>query len=224
MEAIPWGFRASASTTVHHGIICCGGVSQDFGKVPKCVPTAVGVTTWWCVHLVHILSTRMLSNTIDMFMRRASASTTVHGINWCGGVNQDFGKVPKCVPTAFDVTAWWWLWVHLHIHSTWMLSNTIDMFMYVVDVEAISCGFKASTTAPWNHLLWRCEPGFWQSPIMFANCCWCNNIMVSSSSHTQHMNVLKHIGYVRWWIWKLIQVVLEPLSVHHGIICCGGVP
>jgi hypothetical protein len=45
VEAIPCGFRASASTTVHHGDICCGGVNQEFGKVPKCVPTAVGVTT-----------------------------------------------------------------------------------------------------------------------------------------------------------------------------------
>jgi hypothetical protein len=25
-------------------IICCGGVNQNFGKVPKCVPAAVDVT------------------------------------------------------------------------------------------------------------------------------------------------------------------------------------
>jgi hypothetical protein len=44
VEAISCGCRASASTTVHHGIVCCGGVNQDFGKVPKSAQTAIDVT------------------------------------------------------------------------------------------------------------------------------------------------------------------------------------
>ena len=81
------------------------------------------------------------------------ASITVPWHHLCTDKWHSFNCLPKSGPTRLVVTVWWLL--HTPIHSICRLS--ITLYIFGVDVGDISCGVRASTTAPWHHLWAQCQ-------------------------------------------------------------------
>ena len=106
----------------------------------------------------------------------------------------DFSWLPKSGPASVVVAAWWW--IHIPSHSIWRLSRTLHMFE--VDVGAISCGFRASTTAPYHHLCsqWTHDLWFQLSSKILASKSGGNCMMTDPYPQEQNTKVVYDLVYV----------------------------
>jgi len=68
--------------------------------------------------------------------------------------------------------------------------------MFGVNVGTILCGFRASTTVPWNHLYAHMWHRSQLTSQIWARKCGSNSRMIDPYSHPQHMKVVNDLVYV----------------------------